>query len=97
MNRNNRDATDQIGYYFRKEKWLLLIVTVTGILYNAGMVAGPWFEGQMVQYLCDILGGNRQATEMITLAVCYVLTILFVQFMRYLKRLYVRKFANHIS
>lgn len=97
MNKNNRDATDQIGYYFRKEKWLLLIVTVTGILYNAGMVAGPWFEGQMVQYLCDILDGNRKAMEMVTLAIYYVLTILFVQFMRYLKRLYVRKFANHIS
>ena len=94
---NRCDVTDQIGYYFRKEKWLLLVVAVTGILYNAGMVAGPWFEGQMVQYLCDILGGNRQATEMVTLAACYALTILFVQFMRYLKRLYVRKFANHIS
>lgn len=97
MNWNNRDATDQIRYYFRKEKWILLIVTVTGILYNAGMVAGPWFEGQMVQYLCDILCGDRQAMEMITLVICYVLTILFVQFMRYLKRLFVRKFANHIS
>lgn len=97
MNWNNRDATDQIRYYFYKEKWLLLIVTVTGILYNAGMVAGPWFEGQMVQCLCDILCGNRQAMEMIILAVCYVLIILFVQFMRYLKRLSVRKFANHIS
>ena len=97
MNRNNRDATDRIGYYFHKEKWLLLIVAVTGILYNAGMVAGPWFEGQMVQYLCDILGGKRQAMEMVTLVICYVLTILFVQFMRCLKRLYVRKFANHIS
>lgn len=94
---SNRDATDQIGHYFRKEKWILLIVAVTGILYNAGMVAGPWFEGQMVQYLCDILGGNRQAMEMVALVGCYVLTILFVQFMRYLKRLYVRKFANRIS
>ena len=35
------DATDQIGYYFRKEKRMLLVVTVTGILYNVGMVAGP--------------------------------------------------------
>lgn len=92
-----RDATNQIGYYFRREKWILFIVMVTGILYNAGMVAGPWFEGQMVQYLCDILGGNRQAMEMVTLVICYVLTCLVVQFMRYLKRLYVRKFANHIS
>ena len=91
------DATDQIGYYFRKEKRMLLVVTVTGILYNVGMVAGPWFEGRMVQCLCDILGGNRQAMEMVTLVVCYVLAILFVQFMRCLKRLYIRKFANHIS
>lgn len=94
---NSHDATDHIGYYFRKEKWILLVTAITGILYNAGMVAGPWFEGQMVQYLCDILGGNRQAMEMVTLVICYVLTIFFVQFMRYLKRLYVRKFANHIS
>lgn len=94
---NRHDATDRIGYYFRKEKWILLVVTVTGVLYNAGMVAGPWFEGQMVQYLCDILGGNRKAVEMVVLAGGYVLTILFVQFMRFLKRLYVRKFANHIS
>lgn len=91
------DATDRIGFYFRKERWLLLVVAATGVLYNAGMVAGPWFEGQMVQYLCDILGGSRQALEMLMLAACYVLTILFVQFMRCLKRLYVRKFANHIS
>ena len=34
---------------------------------------------------------------MVTLAAGYVLTILFVQCMRYFKRLYVRKFANNIS
>lgn len=97
MDRTDRNAGDRIGFYFRKEKWSLLVVTVTGILYNVGMVAGPWFEGQMVQYLCDILGSKRQPPEMIWLAGCYVLTILLVQFMRYLKRLYVRKFANNIS
>ena len=46
---NKRSKTDKIVYYFSKEKWVLLIVTITGIIYNAGMVAGPWFEGQMVQ------------------------------------------------
>lgn len=94
---DSRDATDRIGFYFRKEKGLLAVVAMTGVLYNAGMVAGPWFEGQMVQYLCDILGGDRQAMEMTALVICYVLTIFLVQFMRCLKRLYVRKFANHIS
>ena len=97
MKKTDKNATDQIGYYFRKEKWLLLTVTITGILYNVGMVAGPWFEGQMVQYLCDIIGGKKRPSAMVSLVVCYVLTFFFVQFMRYLKRLYVRKFANNIS
>ncbi|MDY5846658.1 MAG: ABC transporter ATP-binding protein [Bariatricus sp.] len=81
----------------KKIKRFLLIVTVTGICYNIGMVAGPWFEGQMVQYLCDIIGGLKHPSVMVSLVVCYVLTILFVQLMRYLKRLYVRKFANELS
>ncbi len=97
MHKAGKEDTGRIGYYFRKEKALLLVVTVTGILYNVGMVAGPWFEGQLVQYLCDILGGRRTPAAMLRLAICYVLTILFVQFMRYIKRLYVRKFANNIS
>lgn len=97
MNGNDQDETDRIGYYFRKEKGILVIVTITGIIYNAGMVAGPWFEGQMVQYLCDILNGERQSMEMILLVIFYILTIFFVQCMRYFKRLYVRKFGNHIS
>ncbi|MGN0715894.1 MAG: ABC transporter ATP-binding protein, partial [Anaerovoracaceae bacterium] len=80
-----------------KEKWVLLIVTVTGILYNVGLVAGPWFEGQMVQCLCDIIGMKKRPAQMIALAAAYALTILFVQSMRYFKRLYVRKFANNIS
>lgn len=93
----NKYPTDKISSYFRKESLILLIVTITGILYNIGMVAGPWFEGQMVQTLCDIIGNIKNPEAMLYLAACYVLTIFFVQFMRYLKRLYVRKFANNIS
>lgn len=97
MRKVEKEDTGRVGFYFRREKGLLLVVTVTGILYNVGMVAGPWFEGQLVQYLCDILGGRRTPAAMLRLAACYVLTILFVQLMRCIKRLYVRKFANNIS
>ena len=38
---NKAENTGRVGYYFRKEKGLLLVVTVTGIFYNIGMVAGP--------------------------------------------------------
>ena len=35
-----------VSYYFYHEKKFLLIVTLSGILYNVGMIAGPWFDGQ---------------------------------------------------
>ena len=41
--------------YFKREWKLLCAVTVSGIVYNVGMTAGPWFEGQLAQRLCDII------------------------------------------
>lgn len=97
MKKNNRGSSDRIGYYFRREAPLLFVVTITGIFYNLGMVAAPWFEGQMVQYLCDIFALQRPAADMLRLVLCYVFTILLVQAARFFKRLFVRKFANNIS
>ncbi len=86
-----------VSYYFYHEKKFLLIVTLSGILYNIGMIAGPWFDGQLAQYLYDIFGGTRTASDMYALCLCYALVIVGVQGARYVKRLYVRKFANNIS
>lgn len=92
-----RFGPGSVRYYFYHEKKLLLIVTLSGILYNVGMIAGPWFDGQLAQYLYDIFGGIRTAADMYALCLCYALVILGVQGARYVKRLYVRKFANNIS
>lgn len=92
-----RYGPGSVSYYFYHEKKLLLIVTLSGILYNVGMIAGPWFDGQLAQYLYDIFGGTRTAADMYALCLCYALVILGVQGARYVKRLYVRKFANNIS
>ena len=92
-----RFGPGSVRYYFYHEKKLLLIVTLSGILYNVGMIAGPWFDGQLAQYLYDIFGGTRTAADMYALCLCYALVILGVQGARYVKRLYVRKFANNIS
>ena len=37
--------------YFKAEWRALLIVTVSGLIYNIGLLAGPWFEGTMTGYL----------------------------------------------
>lgn len=87
---------DRIGTYLKENTGLLVLIAVTGVLYNVGMAAGPWFEGQLAQYLYDILEGSRTAAQIARLALAYVLVIAFVQFCRFLKRLYVRKFANNM-
>lgn len=95
--RLKRLGPGSVSYYFYHEKKFLLIVTLSGILYNVGMIAGPWFDGQLAQYLYDIFGGTRTAADMYALCLCYALVIVGVQGSRYVKRLYVRKFANNIS
>lgn len=71
-----RYGPGSVSYYFYHEKKLLLIVTLSGILYNVGMIAGPWFDGQLAQYLYDIFGGTRTAADMYALCLCYALVIL---------------------
>ncbi|MCH4083961.1 MAG: ABC transporter ATP-binding protein/permease [Olsenella sp.] len=83
---------------FVRPQWkVLAVVCVTGVAYNVGMVAGPWLEGLLAQRLADILAGRAVAASMVPLACAYVAAIAAVQLMRYLKRLYVRKFANNVN
>ena len=90
-------APGHILSYFRLETVPLMIVTVSGILYNVGMVAGPYFEGQMAQCLYDIIKGKKTYQNMLILAASYLAVILLIQIMRCFKRFYVRRFANDTS
>ena len=76
---------------------MLAAVTVSGLIYNLGLLAGPWFEGKMAGCLANILGGKSAYTDMLTLVAAYVLTIAIVQGARYMKRFYVRRFANNVN
>ena len=73
------------------------MVTVSGLIYNLGLVVGPWFEGQLAQYLLGILNGNETFAAMAALCAGYLIAIAVVQGSRFIKRLYVRKFANNIN
>ena len=39
--------------YFQEEWKILFFVTVSGLIYNLGLLAGPWFEGKMTGKLVD--------------------------------------------
>ena len=100
MKHNTQSAAfrpDRILSYFRAEWKVLLIVTLSGLLYNVGLLAGPWFEGRMTGYLVDVLNGRGQFQGMLVLVAGYIAAIAVVQVCRYIKRFYVRRFANNVS
>ena len=88
---------DRVLSYFKVEWKVLLAVTVSGLIYNLGLLAGPWFEGRMTGCLVDILNGFGQFSDMAVLAAAYVAAIAVVQISRYIKRFYVRRFANNVN
>lgn len=92
---NNRP--DRILTYFRQEWLPILFTTIFGLLYNGGLLAGPWFEGRLAQCLADILGGSDTAAHMVVLVLAYIAVTLLVQAARFVKRFYVRRFANNIN
>jgi ATP-binding cassette, subfamily B, multidrug efflux pump len=97
MQRKKISAPDRILSYFKTQWPILLAVTVSGLIYNIGLLAGPWYEGQMTGCLVNILGGNAGYSDMLVLVISYVTVIAVVQISRYIKRFYVRRFANNVN
>jgi ATP-binding cassette subfamily B multidrug efflux pump len=88
---------DRVLSYFENQRPVLAVVTVSGLIYNLGLVVSPWFEGQLAQCLLGILNGNETFAAMAALCAGYLIAIAVVQGSRFIKRLYVRKFANNIN
>lgn len=83
--------------YFKAEWKALLIVTVSGLIYNIGLLTGPWFEGTMTGYLVAVLNGTGQFSGMLMLIISFAVVTAVVQISRYVKRFYVRRFANNVN
>lgn len=88
---------DRVLSYFKVEWLPLAFVTLSGLVYNIGLLAAPWFEGRLAQCLADILGGSDTAAPMALLVLAYLFVTLVVQAARFIKRFYVRRFANNIN
>ena len=97
MNPEKNFCPDRVLSYFRLEWLPLAFVTLSGLVYNIGLLATPWFEGRLAQCLADILRGSETAAKMAMLVLAYILVTLLVQAARFVKRFYVRRFANNID
>ena len=94
---NTNFQPDRVLSYFKEEWKALLVVTISGLIYNTGLLAGPWFEGKMTGCLVEILKGLGAFSDMLVLVFGYVIAIAVVQIARYIKRFYVRRFANNVN
>ena len=97
MKKDKSFRPDRVLSYFRAEWLPLLLVTLSGLVYNIGLLAAPWFEGRLAQCLADILGGSETAAQMALLVLAYIAVTLLVQAARFIKRFYARRFANNIN
>lgn len=84
---------DKVGSYWKAEWRVVSIIVVTGLLYNALLAAGPVLQGMII----DLIVAHGARSLILTRIAEFVLLIAFVQFNRYLKRYYVRNFANRTS
>ena len=61
---------DRVRSYFRIEWKVLLVVTISGLIYNLGLLAG-----QMTGCLVNILQGSDHFTDMLILVTSYVVAM----------------------
>lgn len=94
INDSQNFRTDRVLSYFKVEWKVLLAVTISGLIYNVGLLAGPWFEGKMTGCLLNILNGSGAFADMRILVIAYVVSIAIVQTARYIKRFYVTAFCQ---
>ena len=83
----------KITNYFRSEKKVLTIVTVSGLAYNTGLLAGPYFQGKLV----DAIMQNLPLKNVLVISIMFIAAIALVQAARAVKRFYVRRFANNVN
>jgi len=81
---------DRIINYWKKEKLVVAFIIVFGLGFNIATILGPIYQGKLIDALLRGYGLH----VVIKLAATFILLIGAIQLMRYLKRFYIRRFAN---
>lgn len=79
--------------YWKAEWRVALIIVITGVLYNGAMELGPILQGRII----DLLVAGAAEEVIVRWILIFIVTIAGIQVSRYLKRYYVRVFANRTS
>ena len=82
-----------LASYWLAQWPLCLAITVTGFIYNFGMLASPYFEGALV----DSIEAKSTLHDVLVLVGIFIGVIAAVLIARALKRYTVRRFANNTT
>ncbi len=86
----------KLSSFFKMEIVTILIITITGIIYNGGMILNPYFQGRLI----DLVNGLTKSSDylkVVYLVLIYIGCIFIVQVSRALKRFFVRKFSYNTT
>lgn len=83
---------DRVRSYFWLNRKPFIIATITGIIYNGLMAFIPILQGKLI----DSFSVSINLKRIISLAISFLVIVVFVQINRMLKRFYVRDFANRM-
>lgn len=88
----SKNRYDKISTYFKLNKKSFILATISGIFYNVLMVFVPIVMGKLINAF------KEQASKqyIIQFAILFLMFVIFIQFNRFLKRYYVRDFANRM-
>lgn len=83
----------QMASYWKREWRILLVVAITGTLFNSGMSAVAVLQGRLIDTVAD----GDPLPVVGSAAALFLGVVAAVQILRYFKRYYVRLFANRTS
>lgn len=83
---------ERLSSYWLSQFGLCVLITLTGILYNFGMLANPYFEGVLIDTIQE---NTSDENRVIQVTLLFVITIFCTMVFRALKRYFVRRFANN--
>ena len=84
---------DRLIEYWKREKFVVLMIVIFGIGFNGASFLAPVFQGKLLDALVD---GDVFA-NVLGAALWFAGVVLAIQVMRYFKRFYIRRFANKTS
>lgn len=84
---------DRLMNYWMREKFVISNIIFFGLIFNISMILGPIIQGKLID---SLVRGDR-LLSIVKLVSVFILTIALIQIFRYIKRFYIRRFANSTS